>query len=307
MGHMVEGTYYAHDDTTKTAVSGAFERTASTLRDWIEPATDLSTLHLIGAWNCPWAHRAILTRAIKGLTEISMSIALPRRTDEGWVFDPSGVHADPLFGAAAVHEVYSRHPEPYTGRITVPVLWDKTAARIISNESADIVRMLNDAYPDRGPNLCPEHLKSDIDVWNALIYPKVNNGVYRSGFATSQSAYDTAVVEVFETLDKIDAHLGDNRYLCGDTFTEADVRLFPTLARFDVAYHYAFKCNLRKISDYSNLWPYARELYQMSGVAETVHFDIYKAGYFSPSPKRNPLGIVPIGPSLDWDTPHGRD
>ena len=305
MGEMIDGVYFT-EDAPLTASDGSFQRARSTLRDWISPGQDPAELHLFVAWNCPWAHRALLARNFKGLTDITVSIAAPRRTDQGWVFDDAAGFGDPLFGSSAVHEIYARHPDPYTGRITVPVLWDKLHRRIISNESADIVRMLNDAYPDLGPNLAPEALLPRIDEWNDLIYRTVNNGVYRAGFASTQAAYAAAATEVFETLDRIDVHLAYSRYLCGDAFSEADLRLFPTLARFDVAYHYAFKCNLKKISDYAHLWPYAREIYQMPGVAGTVHPDIYKAGYFSPSEKRNPLGIVPIGPVVDWSAPHGR-
>ena len=191
----------------------------------------------------------------------------------------------------------------------MPVLWDKSAGRIVSNESADIVRMFNTGFEgiaDPSPQLCPEDLRAEIDDWNDLIYRTVNNGVYRAGFASTQNAYEEAAREVFATLDRIGQVLAVNRYLTGDRFTEADLRLFPTLARFDVAYHYAFRCNLKKVSDYEHLWPYARAIYQMPSVAGTVKPDIYKQGYFSPSEKRNPLGIVPIGPEVDWEKPHGR-
>jgi putative glutathione S-transferase len=191
---------------------------------------------------------------------------------------------------------------PYTGRITVPLLWDRVSDRAVSNESADIVRMLNDAFGNAfgGPDLAPPDLRGEIDAWNARIYRDVNNGVYRAGFARTQEAYDTAVREVFAALDDIEAHLEGRRWLCGERYTEADLRLFPTLARFDVAYHYAFKCNIRRLMDYPRLWDYARRIYHRPGVAETVRFDIYKQGYFSPSELRNPLGIVPAGPEIDW-------
>ena len=301
MGYMVDGTYHSGDDVTATLPSGEWERSQSTVRNWIGtdafPA-DPARYHLYVAWNCPWAHRTLLTRAIKGLDAITLSYAKPNRTDQGWVYDADGEFSDPLMGVSALHEVYSADPMGYTGRLTVPVLWDKVAGRMVSNESADIVRMLNACFD--GPELYPENLASQIDDWNALIYDTVNNGVYKAGFASTQEAYEKAAWEVFETLDKIDAHLADHDWLCGDQFTEADLRLFPTLARFDVAYHYAFRCNLRKISDYAHLWPYARRIYHMPGVAGTVRFDIYKRGYFSASEKRNPLGIIPIGPEVDW-------
>ncbi|MEL7181645.1 MAG: glutathione S-transferase C-terminal domain-containing protein [Pseudomonadota bacterium] len=301
MGYMVDGVYHVGDDVTKTLPSGEWERSRSTVRHWIGKGdfpAEAGRYHLFVAWNCPWAHRALLNRAIKGLDDITVSYARPNRTDQGWVYDETGEFSDTLLGVRAVHQVYSADPMQYTGRLTVPVLWDKAQGRMVSNESADIVRMLNDAFD--GPDLYPEAHQSQIDAWNTLIYDTVNNGVYRAGFASTQAAYEKAAHQVFETLDKVDAHLRDHRFLCGEDFTEADLRLFPTLARFDVAYHYAFRCNLRKISDYTHLWPYAKQIYAMPGVAETVRFDIYKRGYFSASEKRNPLGIIPIGPTVDW-------
>lgn len=322
MGFMVKGTYHEGDDVTATVSTGEWERSRSTVRHWITRdgaagpsgdagfAAEAGRYHLFVAWNCPWAHRALLTRAIKGLGDvISVSVAKPNRTEQGWVFDETGEFSDAELGAHAVHQVYARDPEPYTGRLTVPVLWDKKRKRMVNNESADIVRMLNTAFADivrDTPDLYPEELASQIDEWNALIYANVNNGVYRAGFASTQEAYEKGAHDVFAALDRLDAHLADNRYLCGDVFTEADVRLFPTLARFDVAYHYAFRCNLKRLMDYEHLWPYAREIYQMDGVAQTVRFDIYKKGYFSASEKRNPLGIIPIGPVIDWTPHHGR-
>jgi len=318
MGYMVEGVYHAGDDVTRTLPSGEWERTRSTVRHWITPdgspgltgeggfAGETDRYHLYVAWNCPWAHRTLLTRVLKGLTDvISISVARPNRTDQGWVFDKTGPFSDPLLGVAALHDVYSRDSSPYTGRLTVPVLWDKRRGRIVSNESADIVRMLNTAFVSVVPetlDLRPEDKRDVIDEWNALIYASLNNGVYRAGFASTQAAYEKAAREVFATLDKIEAYLADNRYLAGDVLSEADMRLFPTLARFDVAYHYAFRCNLKRLSDYPNLWPYAKRIYHLPGIAETVKFDIYKQGYFSKSEKRNPLGIIPIGPEVDWGT-----
>ena len=318
MGVMISGVYHANDPEPDTDADGEFRRAASTIRNWITRdgsagpegeggfAVEHGRYHLFAAWNCPWAHRALLTRAILGLEDaISASFARPRRTPDGWVFDDEGEFSDSELGVSALHEVYSREIEPYTGRITVPVMWDRRSRRIVSNESADIVRMLGAAFP--GPvELYPEDLAQAIDGWNDLIYPTLNNGVYRAGFARTQAAYDRAVAEVFDTLDRIEAQLGRTRYLTGDRLTEADLRLFPTLARFDVAYHYAFKCNLRRLIDYLNLWGYARDVYSAPRVRETVRFDIYKAGYFSQSDLRNPLGIVPAGPVIDWDVPHGR-
>lgn len=322
MGSMIDGQYFRDGETAPTDTNGEWKRAPSIVRNWVTKDGDpgptgdggfraeAGRYHLFVAWNCPWAHRSLLARTIKQLEQaISISIALPRRDEDGWIFDADGEFADPLLGVRAMHEVYARGVDRYTGRVTVPVLWDKQSEQIVSNESADIIRMLNAAFseiaPD-APDLCPPELVDDIDRWNELIYRTVNNGVYRAGFASTQSAYETAAREVFDTLDRIDAHLGASSFLVGDRFTEADLRLFPTLARFDVAYHYAFRCNLRRLSDYRYLWPYARHIFQMPGVAETVKFDIYKRGYFSPSEKRNPLGIVPIGPEIDWTEPHGR-
>lgn len=302
MGVMIDGTYHADDPGPDTTLGGAFERAKSTIRDRITPegpfTPDRGRYHLYAAWNCPWAHRALLARTLLGLEDaITVAYARPRRTPEGWVYDEAGEYSDPELGISALHEVYARQSPAYTGRITVPVLWDRETARIVSNESADIIRMLGHFG---GPDLAPEPLLPDIERWNELIYRTVNNGVYRAGFARTQSAYDEAVAEVFATLDRIEAHLAEADWLVGNAFTEADLRLFPTLARFDVAYHYAFKCNIRRLIDYPNLWAYARRIYALPGVADTVRFDIYKQGYFSPSELRNPLGIVPAGPDIDW-------
>jgi putative glutathione S-transferase len=302
---MIEGVYSAEDPGPDTVEAGEFQRARATIRNWITrdgssgfPA-EAGRYHLYAAWNCPWAHRALLALVEKGLWgAVSVSYARPRRTPEGWVFDADGPYADGLKRVAALHEVYAQDAAPYTGRITVPLLWDKVADRAVSNESADIVRMLNDAFA--GPDLAPVELRDEIDAWNARTYRDVNNGVYRAGFARTQEAYDVAVREVFAALDEIEAALEGRDWLCGDRYTEADLRLLPTLARFDVAYHYAFKCNIRRLTDYPRLWDYARRIYHRPGVAETVRFEIYKQGYFSPSELRNPLGIVPAGPEIDW-------
>lgn len=293
MGVMIEGKFIADDPGPDTTLGGEFKRTAATIRGWITDP-DPARYQLFVAWNCPWAHRTLLMRALLDLNEITLSYAAPRRTDQGWVYEAEGPYSDKLLGVRSVHEVYARHEPPYTGRLTVPVLWDKTEARIISNESADIIQMFG------RERLCPPDLKEEIERWNALIYRTVNNGVYRAGFARTQEAYDAAVFDLFDTLDQIETRLSESEWLTGDRFTEADLRLFPTLARFDVAYHYAFKCNIRRLVDYPNLWRYARRIYAMPGVAGTVNFEIYKRGYFSPSELRNPLGIVPAGPVVDW-------
>ncbi len=303
MGIMIDGIYHTDDPGPDTVIGGEFRRAESKIRHWITaegPFTpDPGRYHLYVAWNCPWAHRALLARVILGLEDaVSVSYAKPRRTDQGWTYDETGPYSDPELGVRAVHEVYGRQRPGYTGRLTVPVLWDRETQQIVSNESADIIRMFG--LFGSGPDLYPRRLHAEIDRWNDLIYPTLNNGVYRAGFARTQEAYDTAVHEVFDTLDRIEARLSRSAWLTGGDFTEADLRLFPTLARFDVAYHYAFKCNIRRISDYPNLWRYARRIYAMPGVAGTVDFDIYKRGYHSPSELRNPLGIIPAGPAIDW-------
>ena len=293
MGLMLDGVYHAVDPAPDSYAGGEFKRAASPLRTMLKDPNP-ADLHLFVAWNCPWAHRALLARAILGLSDMTVSYAKPRRTDQGWVFKADGGFSDPLLGVASLHEVYAKQRPNYTGRITVPVLWDKSKAQIVSNESADILRMLG------GSALYPATLQDQIDKWNDLIYPTLNNGVYRAGFARSQEAYEAGVRDVFATLELLEDHLSNTDWLAGDQLTEADLRLFPTLARFDVAYHSAFKCNIKRLTDYPNLWRYARRIYAMPGVAETVDFEIYKQGYFSPSELRNPLGIVPLGPLIDW-------
>ena len=303
MGVMIDGVYHVEDPDVDTDAGGEFKRAATTIRDWITPkgrfTPDPGRYHLYVAWNCPWAHRTLLARSILGLEDvITVAYARPRRTEQGWVYDADGPFSDPLLHVTSLPEVYSRQKPGFTGRLTVPVLWDRQSKQIVSNESADILRMF--AAFGRLPDLYPAALADKIDGWNDLIYTGLNNGVYRAGFARTQAAYDRAVAEVFETLDRIETQLADTLWLTGDSFTEADLRLFPTLARFDVAYHYAFKCNIRRLVDYPNLWRYARRIYAMPGVAGTVDFEIYKQGYFSPSELRNPLGIIPAGPLIDW-------
>ena len=322
MGYMVDGTYHVGDDISKTLPDGQWERQKSTIRNWITSngsagptgekgfKAEPDRYHLYVAWNCPWAHRTLLARKWMGLEQqIGVSYALPYRDENGWIFADSGEFSDPLLNLSAIHELYSRDPSGYTGRLTVPVLWDKHTQQIVNNESADIVRMLGSEFErvEGRPDLYPAPLRDQIEAWHNLIYPSVNNGVYRAGFARSQEAYEQAACELFDTLGKLDAHLSGSKFLAGDQFTEADLRLFPTLARFDCAYHYAFKCNLKRLSDYASLWPYARAIYQMADFSETVRFDVYKRGYHSKSELRNPLGIVPIGPIVDWDQPHHRE
>ena len=326
MARMVDGAW-TDNDGSATGSDGRWRRTETVFRNWITAdgspgptgdggfAAAPGRYHLFVALNCPWAHRTLIMRALKGLQDaIGVSIAAPRRDADGWVYPADRPRfADPLLGVHALHQVYARADAHYTGRVTVPVLWDQERETIVSNESADIVRMLNGAF-DSGDadrvDYCPDDLRDDIDALNARIYRDVNNGVYRVGFARTQDAYDSALAPLFDTLDWLDARLADRRYLLGDRQTEADWRLFPTLARFDTAYYGAFKCNVRRIADYAHLWPYARDLYQTPGIAETVDFDIYKQGYYAPSSHRNPYGIVPAGPADPrgaFRAPHGRE
>ena len=308
MGMLMNGVWTDDSDVVRTDPTGEWKRTPSVYRNWITShggdrfVAEPGRYHLYAAWNCPWAHRALLARVALGLKDmISVSFVAPRRTRQGWVF--SGEYADDLFGADALHQVYTRGHADYTGRVTVPLLWDRKTETAVSNESADIVRMLNQSFGplvEGAPGLYPEELRPEIDAWNDRIHPGLNNGVYRTGFASTQEAYDAGVATVFETLDAIEAVLADRPYLTGDQFTEADLRIFPTLVRFDAAYFQAFKCSRNRLTDFPNLWEYARRLYHRPDFAGTVRFDIYRAGYNSPSEKRNPHGIIPVAPEIDW-------
>jgi len=315
MGLLVDGIW-DKDATGDSVASDRFERSKAQIRNWVTKdgspgptggggfKAESGRYHLFVAWNCPWAHRTLLMRALKGLqSHIPISVLAPKRTDAGWVFDPDIGYTDRLTGAAALHEIYTAGTEAYTGRVTVPVLFDTKTGKLVSNESAEIIRMFNEAFQDLADtqsDYSPAHLLPEIDDWNAYIYPKLNNGVYRTGFARSQAAYDEGVKDVFEALDRIEKVLATRTWLLGDQLTEADIRLFPTLARFDVAYWSAFKCNLRRLIDYPNLWAYARRFFALPGVAETVKLDIYRRGYHSQSEVRNPHGIVPLGPLVDF-------
>lgn len=329
MGVMFDGVWHADDDKLADS-AGRFVRKESLFRNWVTrdgsagPKTEsglggvsgfpgeAGRYHLYISYSCPWAHRARLVRIVKKLEDIvGLTIVRPRRSDAGWDFDTDGgPHKDDLFGSAALHEIYRRADPGYSGRVTVPVLWDKQRGTIVNNESSEIIVMFNDAFEGIAPatvDLYPADLRDAIEATNKLTYEGLNNGVYRSGFATSQEAYDEAVVQVFNTLDELEARLGRQRYLCGDRLTLADWRVFPTLCRFDAAYVGAFKCNLRRLVDYPNLWAYTRELYQMPGIGETVDLALFKGGYYSKSALRNPTGIVPMGPIVDFTAPHGRD
>jgi len=268
--------------------------------------------HLYVSLACPWAHRTLIYRRLKGLEDhISLSVVNPLMLEHGWTFDDwPGVVPDPVNGAAFLHEVYTAARPDYTGRVTVPVLWDKETGTIVNNESSEIIRMFDsefDAVGASGPLLCPPALRSDIDDINAFVYDNINNGVYRAGFATTQEAYDEAVQSLFAALDQIELILSSDRYLVGDTLTEADWRLFTTLLRFDPVYVGHFKCNLRRLVDYPNLWGYTRELFQIPGVAGTVNMDHIKNHYYGSHPTINPTGVVPSGPEIDFSGPHRRE
>jgi putative glutathione S-transferase len=263
--------------------------------------------HLFVSYACPWAHRTILVRKLKGLEHVTGLTAVnPFMGDDGWFFD----EPEPITGARYLRDIYERAEPHYTGRVTTPVLWDRERGTIVNNESAEIIRMLDrefDAFAERAElSLCPDELREQIDAINAIVYRDVNNGVYRACFATAQSKYDEAVTALFTRLDELEAHLGVRRWLVGERMTEADLRLFVTLVRFDAVYHGHFKCNLRRLVDYPNLWAYARAIYQLPGVAETVRFDAIKEHYYRSHPFINPSRIVPKGPIADWSAPHSR-
>jgi putative glutathione S-transferase len=323
MGLLIDGQW--HDrwyDTDKSG--GRFVREDARFRHWVTadgaPGPDgdggfaaaPGRYHLYVSLACPWAHRTLIVRALKGLEElIDVSVVSPLMLESGWTFDESeGSTGDRVGGRAFMHEVYTAARADYTGRVTVPVLWDRERETIVSNESADIVRMLGSAFDGLTGNtldLYPANLRETIDGWNARVYQRVNNGVYRAGFATTQAAYEEAFGELFAELDAIDAHLADHRFLAGDRFTEADVRLFTTLVRFDAVYHGHFKCNRQRLEEFAHLPGYLRELYQLPGVADTVDFAHIKGHYYRSHPTINPTGVVPAGPALDYSSPHGRD
>lgn len=295
-----------------TDAKGGFVRQISSFRNWVTPdgapgptgrggfAAEAGRYHLYVALICPWAHRTLIARKLKGLEgAISISVVEPALTPQGWRFAEG---ADAVNGAGYMHEIYTAADPVFTGRATVPVLWDKATGTIVSNESADILQMFNRGFGAlaSGPDLRPDDLTDQIEALNDFIYPRLNNGVYRAGFATTQVAYDEAVAEVFQALDALELRLSDGRdWLLGDRFTETDIRTFVTLVRFDVAYHGLFKCNLRRIADYPLLSRYLRRVLALPGVAGTVNLDHIKRGYYSIA-KLNPTGIVPAGPLLDW-------
>jgi glutathionyl-hydroquinone reductase len=323
MGLLVDGQWKDEwYDTDSTG--GRFERSAAAFRNWItadgSPGPDgrggfkaeAGRYHLYVAYACPWAHRTLIFRKLKGLENmISLSVVNPIMREHGWTFrDGYKVIGDSIHSAEFMHQVYTAAKPDYSGRVTVPVVWDKQQDTIVSNESADIIRMFNSAFDQVGArpgDFYPEELRTEIDEINELVYDQVNNGVYKSGFATTQEAYEEAVIPLFETLDLLEARLAEQRYLCGGRITEADWRLFTTLVRFDAVYVGHFKCNLRRIEDYPNLSNYVRELFQYPGVSETVELKAIKQHYYGSHDTINPHYIVPMGPALDFHRKHDRE
>jgi putative glutathione S-transferase len=317
MGLLVDGVWQDTWYDTR-ATGGRFVRAESQFRNHVTAdgssgfGPEAKRYHLYVSLACPWAHRTLIFRALKRLEGvISLSVVDPFWGERGWAFgDTPGAIPDTVNGATALSEIYVKARPDYTGRVTVPVLWDKLTGTIVNNESSEIIRMFNgafDAFGDASQDFYPAPLRDEIDALNAVIYETVNNGVYRAGFATRQEAHDEAVDALFATLDELEARLGRERYLVGGRITEADWRLFTTLVRFDPVYHGHFKCNLRRLVDYPNLWAYVRELYQLPGVAETVNMSHIKTHYYGSHTSLNPTGIVPKGPVVDFTEPHGRD
>lgn len=322
MGLLVDGQW--QDKWYDTEVSGGrFVREDAGFRNWVTAdgsagptgvggfKAEANRYHLYVSLACPWAHRTTIYRKLKGLEDmISLSVVHPFMGDKGWTFaEGAGVIADPIVNASYLYEVYVAAKPNYTGRVTVPILWDKKTNTIVSNESSEIIRMLNSAFDEAGAtdvNFLPKALLAEIDTINEFVYSAVNNGVYKAGFATTEAAYKEAVVTLFDALDTLEARLADQRYLLGDTITEADWRLFTTLVRFDAVYVGHFKCNIRRIVDYPNLWGYLRDLYQVPGIAETVSIEHIKAHYYTSHANINPTRIIPVGPVLDFNEPHDR-
>ena len=323
MGQLVDGVW--HDvwyDTGKSG--GAFERSTSSFRNWITAdgspgpsgtggfKAESGRYHLYVSYACPWAHRTMIFRQIKELADhISFDVVHPDMLSDGWTFatDDAGATGDRQFGLPFVRDIYLRADPNISGRVTVPILWDKQQNTIVSNESSEIIRMFNSAFnglTDNDLDFYPPALQADIEPINGRIYDTFNNGVYRCGFSTTQAAYNAAVVPLFETLNWLEDHLASNRYLMGHQLTEADWRLFPTLARFDSVYHLHFKCNQKRIIDYPNLWAYTRELYQYDGISDTVNMQHTIRHYHYSHDTINPNRIIPINPILDWHLPHAR-
>ncbi len=322
MGQLVDGVWQV-SGLASASPAGRFERRATAFRHWITAdgrpgpsgsggfKAEAGRYLLYVSLACPWAQRTLIMRRLKGLERLRhVAVGQRHMGEQGWTFAPGpGATGEPLFGFDYLHQLYRKAEPAYTGRVTVPVLWDKATGQIVSNESAEIIVMLNDAFQAlgaQGPDYYPERMRGAIDAVNQTVYDTVNNGVYKAGFATRQAAYEEAVLALFATLDALDQQLGRQRFLAGDQLTLADIRLYTTLARFDPVYVGHFKCNLRRLVDYPNLWPYARALFQRPGFGDTTDFAHIKQHYYGSHPQVNPTGIVPIGPEIDWQEPHGR-
>jgi putative glutathione S-transferase len=323
MGLLVDGKWHDKWYDTKNS-GGAFERSTAGFRNWITAdgsagpsgeggfEAEAGRYHLYISNACPWAHRTMIFRKLKGLEDmISISVVHPDMMSDGWSFetDDKGANGDTLYGLPFVRDIYTKAVPDVSGRVTVPILWDKKREAIVSNESSEIIRMFNSAFDGITGNdldFWPTEMRDDIEEVNTRIYETLNNGVYRSGFATTQAAYEAGVIPLFETLDWLEERLQSHRYVMGEKLTEADWRLFTTLVRFDLVYHLHFKCNRKRIIDYPNLWAYTRDLFQMPGVADTVNFDHIVRHYHYSHESISPNRIVPINPVLDWGAAHGR-
>jgi putative glutathione S-transferase len=323
MGLLIDGVW--HDtwyDTKSTG--GKFKRSVAKFRNWITPdgaagptgqggfTPDSGRYHLYVSYACPWAHRTLIFRALCGLDDhITVSVVHPDMLSDGWTFetDTDGATGDTLYGHTFARDVYLMADPAFSGRVTVPILWDKVNKTIVSNESSEIIRMFTSAFDGLTGNTLdfwPTPLREEIETVNTRIYDTINNGVYKAGFATTQEAYDSAIHPLFDTLDWLEGHLSTNRFLLGDRLTEADWRLFTTLVRFDPVYHLHFKCNKKRLIDYPNIWAYTRDLYQIPKVAQTVNMPHIVRHYHYSHDTINPNRIMPIGPVLDFDAPHGR-
>lgn len=317
MGLLVDGKWQDKWYDTKST-KGKFVRSQAQFRNWVTKdgsagptgeagfKAEADRYHLYVSYACPWACRTLMMRALKGLERvITVSVVHPLMLENGWTFDSSKSDVkDDLYGFNFLYELYLKANPEYSGRVTVPVLWDKQKETIVSNESAEIIRMLNtafEAFQDNSTDYYPDELASEIDDMNDFVYNNINNGVYKAGFATEQAVYETEVANLFKALDQLEELLENQDYLIGNTFTEADIRLFTTLVRFDSVYHGHFKCNYQPLTSYKNLWHYTKTIYNMPKIAETVYFDHIKEHYYGSHKTINPTGIVPTGPKLDWE------